>query len=153
MKFSELLENSVVDKKLKWETDPTIGWFMESNPITLYYGTQQNNISAILEQGILADNSGYVTCAIEPYTAFSQGLLLTESIATQKRVVFVIEMPLEFSKKNPIVVEDGYEKLENSKLYEEWGKSDAEYYALIEAKISKLIPVNFIKGYMVRDGS
>ncbi len=153
MKFSELLNNSVMDKKMKWEDDPKIGWFMESDPITLYYGTQQNNIDAILEQGILADSSGYVTCAIEPYTAFSQGSLLTESISKQKRVVFVIEMPLEFSKNNPIVVENGYEKLENGELYEEWGKSDVEYYALIEAKISKLIPVNFIKGYMVRDDS
>lgn len=148
MKLSEL-KVIADDKKLEWNADPKLGWFMESDPLTLYYGAQKKEVEAILENGIFADDSGFVTCAFEPYTAYSQGAVLTESIDQQERVVFIIEMPLAYNEKHPVFVED--DKIVNKELYEEWGKSDSEYYALVEAKVAKLIPINFIKGYMIKN--
>ena len=63
----------------------------------------------------------------------------------------VVDLPQGFTTKNPIFTEN--DKVTNKELYEGWGKSDVEYYALVEVFVPKYIPVNYIKGYMVKNDS
>ena len=151
MKSFDLFETLIYTKKIDWESDPFIGWFMESNPFRVYYGAHIDEAANILENGIFADDGGYIKCALEPYTAYYQAMPLTESYDNDKRVVFVIEIPAEYSTKNPVYTEDI--RVTDKELYENWGKSDAEYYALAEVGIPKHISIGYIKGYMVKNDS
>ena len=47
-----------------------------------------------------------------------------------------------------LIENDIQSRFTNKELYERWGKSDVEYYALIEVRIPEYIPVEFIKGYI-----
>lgn len=149
MKIGDIVKEHIAVKKLDWVQDPDIGWFLESNPCRVYYGAHQDDVADIMENGIFADDDGYVKCAIEPHTAHFHATPLTESVENDKRVVFVIDIPQEFSKANPLYTEFDKEK----NLYESWGKSDAEFYALTDISVPKHIPVKYIKGYMVKNGS
>ena len=151
MRKSELIEQAIKSKKIDWISDPEIGWFLESDPIRLYYGAKENEIASILENGIYADENGYVCCSLDPYTANYHAMPLTESYNEDKRVVFVIDIPASYTAKNPFFVES--ERITDKKLYEKWGKSDVEFYALENVEVPKHIPVKFIKGYMVKNDS
>lgn len=151
MKKSELFEQNIKSKKIDWISDPEIGWFMESNTIRLYYGASEKDINSILENGIYADDNGYVRCSLEPYTAYYHAMPLTESYKEDKRVVFVMDIPASYTSKNPLFIES--ETITNKKLYESWGKSDVEFYALADVEVPRHIPVKFIKGYMVKNDS
>ena len=151
MKTFDLVSEQTTSKKLEWTDDPSIGWFLESNPCRLYIGANEDNISDILENGIFADDDGYIKCALEPHTAHFNAMPLTESVSDDKRVIVVVDLPQGFTTKNPIYTENN--KVTNKELYEGWGKSDVEYYALVEVFVPKYIPVNYIKGYMVKNDS
>lgn len=151
MKTFDLVSEQTTTKKIEWTDDPLTGWFLESNPCRLYIGVQEDNISNILENGIFADDDGYIKCALEPYTAHFHAMPLTESVTDDKRAIVVVDLPQSFTVNNPIYTES--EKVTNKDLYEAWGKSDAEYYALVEVLVPKYIPANYIKGYMVKNGS
>ena len=151
MKSTDLFVSRPTTKKIEWESDPSIGWFMESNPFRVYYGAPKDEVANILENGIFADDDGYVKCALEPYTAHYQAMPLTESCENDKRVVFIVDIPTNYSIKNPVYTEDA--RVTDKELYENWGKSDAEYYALAEVCIPKHIPVTCIKGYMIKNDS
>ena len=151
MKISDLVTEQVKTKKIDWAEDPTIGWFMDHDPLRVYYGASESDVANILENGIYADESGYVKCALEPYTAHLHAMPLLETYDKDNRVVFVIDIPTNQSTSNPLYVEKG--SATDKDLYESWGKSDVEFYALVDIKTPKHIPVNFIKGYMIKDGS
>lgn len=151
MKSSELFEQQVKSKKMDWVNDPDIGCFLANNPVKLYYGTSENRVKSVFENGIHADDTGYICCALEPYTANSQAMPLTESYDSDKRVVFVIEIPVSYSKTHPFYCES--EKVLDKKLYESWGKSDVEFYALVNVEVPNHIPAKFVKGYMTKDDS
>lgn len=151
MKPSELFDQHVKSKKMEWVNDPDIGCFVTSDLVKLYYGASANQIKFVFENGIHADDTGYICCALEPYTANSHAMPLTESYEEDSRVVFVVEMPASYSKTHPIYCES--EKISDKELYESWGKSDAEFYALVKVEVPNHIPAKFIKGYMVKDDS
>ena len=124
---------------------------MDFDPLRIYYGTSENEVANILENGIYADESGYVKCALEPYTAHYHAMPLLETYDKDNRVVFVIDIPTNHSTNNPLYIESGPST--DKDLYESWGKSDVEFYALVDVTTPKHIPISCIKGYMVKDDS
>ena len=151
MKISQLVTEHVKAKKLDWIEDPVIGWFMESDPVRVYYGANESDVADILENGIYADENGYVKCALEPYTAHHHAMPLTETYDKDNRVVFVIDIPTNHTTHNPLYIKD--QAATNKDLYESWGKSDVEFYALVDVESPKHIPVSYIKGYMIKNDS
>lgn len=151
MKTFDLISEHTTTKKIDWIDDPSVGWFLESNPCRLYVGVHEDDILDILENGIFADDDGYIKCALEPYTAYFHAMPLTESVTDDKRAIVVVDLPQSFTVNNPIYTES--DRVMNKDLYEHWGKSDVEYYALVDVFVPKHIPVNYIKGYMVKNGS
>ena len=57
MKSSDLFETRVSTKRLDWDSNPSIGWFIESNPFRVYYGAHIDDAANILENGIYAEAS------------------------------------------------------------------------------------------------
>ena len=147
MKINDIIKERVEVKKIDWNSDPDIGWFLETDPCRIYYGTDINDVETILEKGIFADDDGYVKCAMEPHTAHYHATPLTESVDDNVRVIFVVDIPQDFSTANPLYTEFDKEK----DLYENWGKSDVEFYALTDIYVPKHIPAKFIKGYMIKN--
>ena len=130
MKSRELFEHQPKAKKISWTSDPELGWFMESNPVRIFFGTTERKLASIFENGIYADQSGYIRCALEPHTAYFHSMPLTEKYNTNdKRVVLVIDIPASYSKKHPFYMES--QEATDKDLYESWGKSDVEFYALM----------------------
>lgn len=155
MKIKSILEETVKNKIFEWNSNPSIGWIENNDNFTLYYGTHMAKAKIILNEGIHASDDGYVLCSLEPNTALIHSRmrnLLCESeqpfsiVGTP--IVFAIDFPSSFYDKMT-VLEDP-EKRMNKKIYESWGKSDAEYYALTTIGVPKHIPINYIKGYMVK---
>lgn len=155
MKIESILEETVKNKIIPWNNNPTIGWIENGDNFTLYYGTNKSTIKSILNEGIYASDDGYILCSLEPNTALINSRmrnLLCESghpfSIVNTPVVFAIVIPTSVSN-NMVILEDPKERMKKE-IYESWGKSDVEYYALIAVGIPEHIPVNYIKGYMVK---
>lgn len=154
MRFSNIVTETVNTKKLDWVRNPKIGFVAESTRTRLYYGCDTSKLKKIFREGIYGSDDGYIMCSAEPYTALSHATMrqaLTESLDDNSRAVVVVDVPLSFFNDREIVVEnDRHRRFTNTKLYEEWGKSDCEYYALINVMVPDHIPVQWIRGYMTK---
>lgn len=154
MKINQLVEQEMNVRKLNWDGRPKIGCLVESKLVRLYYGASLKTVKRIFKEGIYAKDDGYVLCAAEPNTALLHSIIriLGEStnpsfiISRNEKVVFVIDVPRKYIKE---AISE--EKFFDKELYESWGKSDVEYYALVDVKIKNHIPVNWIKGYMTKN--
>jgi hypothetical protein len=148
MKSSEFFEQQLKFKKMAWVSDPSIGWFMNADPVRLYYGAPTSQLKSIFENGIYANDAGYVVCALDPYTA-NYHVPLTEN--EDRRAIVVIDIPSSYTKNRPFYIES--KKITDKDLYESWGKSDVEFYALADVEVPLHIPNKYIKGYMVKNDS
>lgn len=155
MKINSIVDEMVKNKRMDWINNPTIGWVEDSNTMVLYYGTTQSNLQKILREGIYAGRDGYVLCSLEPNTALIHARmrsLVCESNSPfsikETPVIFSVVFPSSFYNKMT-VIKDPKRRMKK-KVYESWGKSDVEYYALISVGISNHIPVKYINGYMVK---
>ena len=153
MKITQLLNPNIEEKKIKWNGAPKIGWLRESDTIRLYYGSDKSKAKKIFKEGIFVGSDGYILCAIEPNTAYLHSTMrnLQETISfssstNSDRCVYVIDLPRKYLKS----IKEADDKIASKKLYETWGKSDVEYYALIDVKLSKIIEPQYIKGFMVK---
>jgi len=153
MKFDQIIDETINSKILGWTNNPSIGWIADSELMRFYYGTNTMNIKKILTDGIYAEDDGYVLLAAEPYSALAhsqmrssivEGMMFDDS----NDIVIIVEFPRNYlSKKHLLIENDRMERFTDKELYENWGKSDVEYYALIEVKVPEYVPVEFIKGY------
>ena len=154
MKFDQIIDEAANSRILGWTNNPNIGWISDADPMRFYYGSHATKVKQILRNGIYAGDDGYVLLAAEPHSAIAHASMrapVTEGIMfsdSGESVVFVVEFPRDYlAKKHLLVENDRQSRFTNKELYEEWGKSDAEYYALIEVRVPEYIPVEFIKGY------
>lgn len=154
MKFDHIIDESVNSKVLEWIDNPTIGWIADADPMRFYYGVPAAKVKQILRDGIFAGSDGHVLVSAEPYSALAHSQmrsLLVEGMMfnDKESVVFVVEFPRNYLSKRHLLIENDIQfRFTNKELYERWGKSDVEYYALIEVRIPEYIPVEFIKGYI-----
>lgn len=157
MKIESIFEDTTKRKRLSWDGNPSIGWLLNNNKINLYHGITLEKLDSVFKEGIYADDSGFVLCSAEPNTALYQAQMNAvlredriKTLPSKDRAVCVITLPSLFLYNKQLVVEnDLSNRFTDNKLYESWGKSDAEYYALIDVNVPNHIPVEFIKGYMI----
>lgn len=154
MRIESIVKETVKNKQIDWLHNPKIGWIEESDTVVLYYGTTQSNLQKILREGIYAGPHGYVLCAVEPYTALVHARM--RSLICESNTPFSVnETPVVFavgfsmSNQKTRIIEDPKRRM-RKELYESWGKSDVEYYALIGIGVLNHIPVKYIDGYMVK---
>ncbi len=156
MKFDKIIDEAVKNKGFGWINNPSIGWISDADPMRFYYGTTASNIKKILLDGIYAGDDGYVLMAAEPHSALAHASMRSPFIEgsmfdEEQNVIFIVEFPRSYLAKSHLLVEnDRQARFTNKELYEDWGKSDVEYYALIEVRVPEYIPVEFIKGYTTK---
>ena len=146
--FSELLLEAKI-KKMSWDKNPEIGWWLDGNKITAYHGTHISNIDWVVKNGLKAPTEGYtagiVSLAMEPNTAWGYASMSgaggeveslrnagtdVKSTSHKERVVFVLEFPKSYLLKNiePINYKTSKDKLSNEELYREYSKKDRMYF-------------------------
>ena len=167
--FKEFLLEGKIKKK-SFDKNPTIGWWLDNDPIRFYHGTHIRNIEFVEKNGLIAptegSTAGWISLALEPNTAHGYASMSgaggetafrdagTKAKVTDKkeRVVFIIELPkkLVLSKmaKERGAMQNTKTKLVNKTEYDNWNKQDQEYYALTEIRMPDKIDPKYIKGYM-----
>ena len=157
-------------KQYAWNNNPKIGWWEDRKSVIFYHGTHYSRLLNILESGIKAPKSGptanWVSMALEPHTAFGYASMGGESsfraagakakhIPSNERVVLVAKIPMSFIKSNMEKnfrgnIDSTKDNLTNKTKYDNWNKSDQEYYALTELRFPKKLDPKFIIGYMIK---
>lgn len=165
----------MVARQIKWNGNPTIGWWLDNNPVTFYHGTHIRNKDGILKDGIFAPESGptagYVSLALEPNTSFAYASMSgaggesgfrgagqkATSTPPKERIVFVLHIPQSYFKTRMAPARGAMDvertKLTTKSRYETWaktGKTDQEYYAITEIRLPKHVPAKYIVGYMLK---
>jgi len=159
-------------KQFAWSGNPKIGWWKDRNMLMLYHGTHIDNLKLIADSGyIKAPTSGptanWVSMALEPNTSLGYASMGGESafraagakashIPINERGVLVAKVPMTWVLKN---METNFRgntdgtrtRLTNKAEYDEWSKTDQEYYALTELRFPKTFPTRFIVGFMKKD--
>lgn len=169
----ENMEKNSIDEAsvMPFNKNPTIGWWLDQDPITFYHGTHKDRVDDILRSGLRAPvegpTAGWVSLALEPSTArgyasmhggessFRKAGGKAQHIPMQDRRVLVIQIPKEevLSKMAAARgnMDNERDKLTNEERYRKWvasGKTDQEYYALTEIRMPKEVPSKYIKGWM-----
>lgn len=128
-------------RKLRWENNPELGFWMDNDPVRFYCGTpfSPDLIGTI---GLLSPL--WVTLCLDPYSALRRiedGYVLVLEIPA-KWMMDHMDQRLGNNKK------DVQDRLLGKDLYLKWGKSDFEYYNEAEIRIVKQVPPRYIVGYM-----
>lgn len=173
MRYQEIIKEKA--NKRPWNGNPTIGWWLDNDPVTFYHGTHETRLEDVFEHGLIAPTTGptkdWVSLALEPNTghgyasmtggesSFRAAGARARHVPQEERIVFVLQISQSYflQKMAPMrgAVEEYKEKLTDRNLYEAWkeqGKTDQEYYAITEIRLPKSVPVNFIVGYMKKMG-
>ena len=167
--FKSFLVESKI-KKVPFQRAPKIGWWKDNKVLTLYHGTHIRNIEYVEKNGLISPKEGYtagiVSLALEPNTSWGYASMSStggessfrtagtkvKNTPQKERVVFVIEMPIDYVLKNilPINYDSSKDKLTDKSLYEKWTKEDQLYYALTELKFKIPVEPKYIKKYMTK---
>lgn len=168
MRYNELYEEA---SELPWNSNPSIGWIWDNNPITFYHGTHISNLDKVLQHGLIAPSegptAGWVSLALEPntskgYASMSGGESSFRKaggnafhVPISKRIILVLQIPKEYVLNHMAGargnMDSERDKLKNKNRYKQWiasGKSDQEYYALTEIRLPDMVPATFIIGWM-----
>lgn len=167
-----LLELKKSFKKVSWNGNPKIGWWLDSDPITFYHGTHKNNLDLVEQNGILAPKEGstanWISLALEPNTAFGYAAMSglggetafrsagkkVKSTPPKERIVFILEIPKKYVLKNMAsergAMQSTKGKLTDKSIYDSFSGADSQYYALTEIRLPKRIEQKYIKGYMIK---
>lgn len=166
MRYDELTENAKT--QISWNGNPQIGWWLDSDPVTFYHGTNIKNLEFISQNGIVAptegSTAGWVSLALDPNTAFGYASMSggestfraagakAVHVPKEDRIVFVIQLPQSYFLDKMAAarghMDEQRDKLTNKEKYENWNGSDQQYYALTEIRMPNVVPANYIKGYM-----
>lgn len=167
MKLLDLFE-STAPAKLSWDSNPRIGWWRDSEILTLYHGTNVTNLENIAKDGLnrLDKTTGMISFAFEPFTARAFAVMGGEAdfraagskaktIPESNRVVCVFQIPANWIHKfeDPDLRGNDpqhLKRLRSQAEYESWDGTDQQYYQLCELRVSSVVPKEFFTGYMIK---
>lgn len=130
-------------RKLLWESNPKIGFWINNDPIKLYYGTPFNP-DIIAKIGIIAPTKRWVSMNIDPYTA-------QEKIGDGFVIVTEIPMNWLFPRMDQRLGDNTNaekERLLRKELYDKWSREDWRYYLNTEIHVVNSVPSRYIVGFM-----
>lgn len=172
----ELIQNVRRDysniKKIKWTNNPKIGWWEDRTSLIMFHGTHYSNLPKILESGIFAPSSGptagWVSMAFDPFTSFGYASMTggesnfraaggkARTAKPYERCILVCKFPMTWVKQNMNEKLTGNmpqmrKHLTDKNLYDNWKKTDHEYYMACELQFPTKIDKKFIVGYMFKE--
>ncbi len=173
MRYRDLLESSLFEAvgEIPWNKNPKIGWIWDQDPITFYHGTHYSRLEAVLENGLKAPETGptagWVSLALDPHTgagyaamhggesSFRAAGAKAVHVPMKDRRILVLKIPRDYVLQHMAPARGNManerDKLENKERYLKWvasGKTDQEYYAITEIRLPKVVPPQFIVGWM-----
>lgn len=143
---------------------PSIGWWLDNDPIPLYHGCHTANVSSILEHGLRpspSTGSTFVSCSWQTAANYSifgqQGEFAVVHQGAKMRVpsaadcvVLHLQLSREFVLSHGAWKKDsemrfsmgGFTepRLEDQELYEEYPGTDSQYYLWTELSFASVIP-------------
>jgi hypothetical protein len=157
-------------KKLAWDGSPKVGWWLDNQTITFYHGTHKNNLTKVMENGLVAPTQGptkdWVSLTLDPNTAFGYASMSGESafraaggkamsVPKEDRVVLVLKLPKSYveSKMDETLkgnMGSARDHMSKEDLYKSWKKSDQEYYMTSEVRFPHKVESKYIVGYMTK---
>jgi hypothetical protein len=171
--FKSFLLESQSIPRIAWSKSPNIGWWLDNDPVTFYHGTHERNIHGIYGSELRAPTSGptagYVSLALDPYTAFGYASMSgsggesefrgagkkATTTPPNERAVLVLRIPKAYFLKKMVHqrgnVDEYRNRLTSKEEYlkaKKHGKSDHEYYMLTEIRLPTAVPAKYIIGYM-----
>jgi hypothetical protein len=129
-------------KRVLWDRNPTINFWIENDPIRFYYGTP------------LIPERFQRTGIMTPSRWVSLSLVADREL---RRVgedghILVIELPTRWMMDHMNPRLDGNDKTEKDhllekELYTKWTGTDSSYYAETTIRIANLVPSRYIIGF------
>jgi len=167
MKIRELFESSN-PMQLPWNGNAPIGWWQDNKVMRMYHGTNLDFVPSIAKEGLtrLDAKTGMISFAFEPFTARAFAVMGGEArflaskskalvVPENKRAVLIFDLPREFVFK--VIDRDFHgndpehkERLIDKSVYENWTRSDQQYYQLCEMRLESVIPASMMAGYMIK---
>jgi len=170
MRISDLLNENV--GLIPFEHNPNIGWWEDQNQVTVYHGTHDRNVNAVLENGLNRPDpkTGMISVTGDPFTAHGYAAMSGAGgeaqfraagarpvhVPDEDRSVIKMRIPIDWLKSNmdPQLsgnIGSARKHLSSRDEYIKWKQSnrpDYEYYQMSEFRLKKAIPPNFIVGVM-----
>lgn len=132
-------------KRLPWIRNPDIKFWIDNDPVRLYYGIDQLELEWIETNGIRNWKSRWVSLSLEPNTALLKN--------TDNALVMVIDLPTKWMMEHMDQRlggnrEGDKRRLLDRELYNKWIRPDFEYYAGLQIYIANFVPERYITGFM-----
>jgi len=144
MILQELFEST----EMPWVDKPAIGWWLDSDPVTFYHGTNARNLQGVLDKGIFAPTDGptanWVSLALDPKTSLGYASMTggessfrdagknAKHVPTNERVVFVIQLVQSYFLPKMAEARGNMDnkrtKLSDEGRYREWVESKTKQF-------------------------
>jgi hypothetical protein len=168
MRIKELLNEDLIP----FEKNPSIGWWADQDYVTVYHGTHDKNIPAILQNGLNRPDpkTGMISVTSDPFTAHGYAAMSGAGgeakfrvagakpvhVPDEDRSVIKMRLPIEWLKANmdPHLsgnIGQAKDHMQSKDEYVKWkqaNKPDYAYYQTSEFRLKKAIPTDFIVGIM-----
>ncbi len=128
-------------KLIQWHNDPRIGFWINNNPVRLYYGILTDELSEVSTSGI---RGRWISLYLDPYSVMQGDVMMVVDIPTRW---LMAHMDQRLGGNTP----EQKRRLLTQELYEKWGKSDHEYYAGARILVESLVPARYIVGYLSKN--
>lgn len=134
-------------RKFPWNRNPKINWWLDNDTIRFYQSVDLSNLSVIDKVGLKAAHggpeSGNVALYLDPYSA--------KSDSKEEQAILIIDLPFRWMLMHMSKVMDGDRKrLTEKGSYEQWTRTDHEYYKGAMVRIKNVVPRRFVTGFMVK---
>src|SRR5882757_6966250 len=136
-------------RRSKWSNDPKIGFWIDNDPIRLYYPTSILFIDEIDKNGITAPSDGWVSLYLDPYSA-----LKSLNMPGPGQVIVVCDITTKWMMDHMDQLLKGNSETDKNRLlsketYLKWSRKDYEYYTDLVIHIANLIPRRYISGFTI----
>ncbi len=169
--FKSYLTEAKTIKQVPWNGFPEIGWWRDQKKLTLYHGTNVDNLPGFAATGLSRPdpNTKMYSFAFEPFTARAFAVMGGEArflnakahqakqlvVPENKRAVLIFELPIAWIEKYMDPDLSGNdpshkERLMDKDEYEKFSGSDQQYYQLCELRVTAPVDAKYIKGYMIK---
>lgn len=166
--FKEYILEAVALKHLPWNGNPTIGWWKDVKKLTMYHGTNIDNLEGFAKTGLSVPDprTKLFSLAFEPFTARAFAVMGGEArfvaakskaltVPENKRAVVVFDIPQAWIAQHTDEDLGGNDtthkdRLLDKTLYDQWKQNDQQYYQLCELRVKTAVPAKFITGYMLK---
>jgi hypothetical protein len=141
-------------KIIAWQNNPDIGWWLDNEPLKLYFGCSNTDVPNIDRGGIRSLSTGpnafAISVSLDPGTAYSK---INSNVMQKDRAVLHVRVPLRWFMSafdSDLSGVRDKQRLLDKDMYEKFTRSDLDYYKGFQVRIRSNIPRRFVVGVSYR---